>query len=289
MEEVKYSEDGKTLLRVPENYCGEFVVPEGVTTIGEAAFFGCNEIQSIRLPKSITKIEQWAFADCFSLKELIIPNTISVLEDAIFCKCGVKQVKIPTSVKVIKNNAFQYSGLTSLNLPDSVEEIGEWAFMGCRSLEKIHISSSVKKMGNAPFFCCGKIEQMTVDPSNQFFDSRDNCNAIIETSTNTLIRGCRNTIIPNTVTALEDGAFNECEGLKSISIPSSVVTIASNVFEDSFALEEVHFHHKDPNNIEFLEKWCSTKYKFNFYVPKGSENLYRQHPFFSHAKAIIGE
>ena len=100
----------------------------------------------------------------------------------------------------------------------SVTSIGEHAFEDC-SLTSINIPSSVTSIGKGAFGCGSSLTSITVDESNSVYDSRDKCNAIIETSSNTLIVGCPKTIIPNIVTSLGDYAFYNCSSMTSISIP----------------------------------------------------------------------
>ena len=112
------------------------------------------------------------------------------------------------SVTSIGNGAFYYcSGLTSVTIPNSVTSVGAWAFIGCSSLASI-----------------------SVENGNTVYDSRDNCNAIIHTETNTLIAGCKNTVIPNSVTEIGYNTFYYCSGLTSVTIPNSVTSIGDAAF-----------------------------------------------------------
>ena len=113
---------------------------------------------------------------------------------------------------------FRCSGLTSVTIGNSVTSIGEYAFRGCSGLTSMTIPNSVTSIGNAAFCGCSGLTSVTVDKNNGKYDSRDNCNAIIDTSTNTLIVGCKNTIIPNSVTSIGDGAFYGCSGLTSVTV-----------------------------------------------------------------------
>ena len=147
-----------------------------------------------------------------------IPSTIT--------RGGVKY-----TVTSIGDDAFRYcSSLTSITLPSGLTSIGHAAFLGCESLTSITIPSSVKSIGWDAFFECFSLTQIQVAPDNPVYDSRDNCNAIIETKSNTLIFGCASTIIPSSVKSIGEEAFYNCKSLTSINIPSSVKSIGEWAF-----------------------------------------------------------
>lgn len=131
------------------------------------------------------------------------------------------------TVTIIDSYAFYHcDGLTgTLVLPNTIEEIGDDAFDYCGFTGVVNIPASVEDIGYTPFYGCDGIEGFVVDPNNGDYDSRDNCNAIIRTYSNTLEIGCKNSTIPNTVVSIEEDAFNHVRGLTSITIPSSVTTI----------------------------------------------------------------
>ena len=123
------------------------------------------------------------------------------------------------SVTSIGNYAFSgCTGLTSITIPSSVTSIGRSAFYDCRSLTSITIPSSVTSIGNFAFDGCTGLTSIKVEAGNTKYDSRDNCNAIIETASNTLIAGCKTTTIPSSVTSIRNYAFSGCTGLTSVKI-----------------------------------------------------------------------
>ena len=130
---------------------------------------------------------------------------------------SVKYNGVTYSVTSIGRCAFDgCSSLTSIKIGKSVTSIGGYAFCGCSSLTSIEIPNSVTSIGDGAFVYCESLTSIIVDAGNTKYDSRNECNAIIETASNTLIAGCQNTIIPNSVTSIGDNAFNSCSGLTSI-------------------------------------------------------------------------
>jgi hypothetical protein len=142
--------------------------------------------------------------------------------------------------------AFQgCSGLTSITIPNNVTNIDQYAFSGCTSLTSITIPDSVTSIGDNVFSRCSSLTNIVVDSANTVFDSRDNCNAIIKTSTNELVVGCKSTVIPNTVTSIGDSVFYGCTSLTSITIPDSVTSIGNSVFYGCTGLTSITI----PNSV----------------------------------------
>ncbi len=151
-------------------------------------------------------------------------------------------VVIPSEV-VIKGKVYSVTSigdksfyncieLTSVTISEGVRRIGSSAFEGCTGLTSVTIPNSVTSIsGSYAFLGCSGLTSIVVETGNTVYDSRDNCNAIIQTATNELIQGCKSTVIPNSVTSIGRTAFYCCEGLTSVTIPNSVTSIGSSAFQ----------------------------------------------------------
>ena len=222
-------------------------IPNSVTSIGYNTFYYCSGLTSVTIPNSITSIGEFAFYGCSGLTSVTIGNSVTTIGEFAFYGCsGLTSVTIPNSVTSIGNYAFyNCSGLTSVTIPNSVTSIGYGAFANCSGLTSVTIPNSVTFISEIAFGGCSGLTSVTVDKDNGTYDSRDNCNAIIHTSTNKLIVGCNNTIIPNSVTSIGDNAFLVCSGLTSVTIPNSVTSIGKYAFYNCSGLTSVTI----PNSV----------------------------------------
>ena len=207
-------------------------LPESVTKIGSEAFSGCSGLTSITLPDSVTEIGDSAFSYCSDLTSITLPKNVTKIGSKAFSGCsGLTSITLPDSVTEIGDSAFSYcSDLTSITLPKNVTKIGSKAFSRCSGLTSITLPDSVTEIGAGVFAACSNLESIKVNENNKVYDSRENCNAIIKKSSNTLIAGCKNTKVPSGVTKIGDDAFYLCFGLTSITIPESVKEIGYRVF-----------------------------------------------------------
>ena len=212
-----------------------------VTSIGSSAFYKCTSLTSVTIPNSVTSIGDDAFYNCSGLTSVTIGNSVTSIGGYAFHSCsGLTSVTLGNSVTSIESCAFcNCSSLTSVTIPNSVISIGNGAFLGCSSLTSVTIPNSVTSIGNCAFTDCSGLTYIVVEGGNTTYDSRDNSNAIIKTETNTLLVGCKNTIVPNSVTSIGREAFYGCTGLTSITIPNSVTSIGYCAFLGCAALTNI--------------------------------------------------
>lgn len=212
-----------------------------IETETSTLILGCS---GTTIPTSVTVIGNYAFYGCQGMTSLTIPNSVTRIGNDAFSWCDLKTLKLPNSVRHIGFRAFQYYSndsfdtvYVSVNIPDSVETIGERAFYYCDFCD-VTIPASVTKMGELPFDF-RRIKSIVVDKANKVYDSRQNCNAIIETKTNTLLNACQNTTIPNSVRTIGEFSFGYLRGLESVMIPASVTEIKDYAFEGCYELRDV--------------------------------------------------
>lgn len=247
------------------------ILPDSVIEISEGAFYDCDNLNEIQLSSGLKRIETEAFSYCRRLKAVRIPSTVEYIGEGIFGDChslehiyvdpenlyyysegnciiekysetliaGCKTTKIPYGVTRIGAWAFSGCMLRSIDLPGSVTEICGSAFCNCISLRALYIPSSINHIDSGAFSHCVGLETICVDPENERYDSREDCNGIVQNDT--LILGCKNTVIPESVTVIgsfafdgsdiryldlshirriEEGAFRFCRLLKEASLPN---------------------------------------------------------------------
>ena len=271
---------GKQAFRFPKSV-KKVTIPGSVKKIGEGAFWGSEGLTSITIPASVTHIGDYAFADCGGLTKITvakknrtynsrgncnaiiktktntliagckntkIPDSVTSIATGAFEGCyGLTKIKIPDSVTSIGNSAFRYcERLKSITIPNRVTSIEAWAFSGC-GLSGITIPASVTSIDKTAF--CGDFTKITVAEGNRKYDSRNHCNAIIETGTNTLITGCKSTKIPDSVTRIGDWAFWGC-AMTKIKIPDSVTSIGKEAFSECSRLTGIIWNGKTYTSVD---------------------------------------
>ena len=207
------------------------VIEDGVTSIGNSAFFYCTSLTSITIPNSVTSIEPYAFYNCNSLTSITIPNSVTSIGNFAFSDCSsLTSITIPDSVTSIGNYAFAYcEGLTSITIPDSVTSIGAYAFSYCSSLTSITIPDSVTSIGNGAFDNCSSLTSITI--SDRVTSIKPYAFSYCSSLTSITI--------PNSVTSIENFAFSKCSSLTNITIPDSVTSIGSSAFNGCSSLQTI--------------------------------------------------
>ena len=256
---IKYrlNEDKLTAeVRQMMGYKGDIIIPETivfneatyrVTSIGYEAFKGCSSLTSIVIPDSVRSIGEEAFKGCTFLKSIPIPDGVTSIGEQAFFQCkSLKSITIPASVTSIGNGAFSYcDSLKSITIPASVTCIGEVP-------GNYHPVRGVLEKARALQNPCRSLTEIIVAEGNTVYDSRENCNAIIHTATNTLVWGCQNTIIPDSVKCIGYTAFDECKNLTSIVIPNGVEKIEYLAFQECVNLTSVTI----PDSVTSIENFA---------------------------------
>ena len=259
---VKYSKDGRKLLKATEglrgaysvkegtriicdsafswrSYLSEIVIPASVNSIGHGAFTGCSSLTCISIPKSVICLNGNPFFLWNSKLECLSPNF--VYEDNVlfnkdksriisFRNRNVESYVIPSSVTSIGDRAFNdCSSLSEIVIPASVTNIGDFAFCSCRSLCKIVIPASVTSIGDHAFSSCSSLYEIVIPASVTSIgdDAFHDCSSLSEI------------VIPSSVTSIGDSAFWGCSSLSEIVIPSSVTSIGDSAFSDCHSLSKI--------------------------------------------------
>ena len=202
----------------------------GLISLG-SDFYGCSQLTSIIIPKNVTNLTQtsnWnsTFMWCYNLISVTLGDKIESIGDKTFYHC---------------------TALKSINIPKNLKTVGKEAFYGCQSLTTLTIPKDLTNIGDNAFVYCSGLTYIVVEEGNPIYDSRNNCNALIETASNSLIIGSNNTIIPNDIKEIKPNALNGRSGLTSLTIPKSVATIGSGAFNGCGGLVSIVVEEGNPN------------------------------------------
>ena len=255
---VKYSKDGRKLLKAPTTLSGTYSIKKTTEIICDRAFSGCYKLTSVIIPNSVKNIGEWAFKYCISLSSIDIPNSVKSIGNNAFALCSsLKYISIPESVICLNGNPFCYwygeieclsanfiyeddvlfnkdkseiisfrnKKIMSYIIPDNVTSIRDGAFDGCSCLSSFAISDSVTSIGNFAFFNCSSLSSL---------------------------------VIPDSVTSMGDGAFFNCSSLSSLVIPDSVVSIGDGAFEGCSSLSSLAISDSITSIGDFAFNGCSS-------------------------------
>ena len=221
-DEEEETEDGLVIVT-------DLVIPFGITKINDYAFTDAYCLESVTIPWGVTAIGDYAFYSACA-KDLTIPGSVTTIGDHAFDSWNMTSLTIPGAVTDIGSCAFSAcTRMTSLTIENGVASIGESAFSTCWSLTSVTIPESVTSLGEGVFAGCTELTSIEVAAGNAYYDSRGGCNAIIETSSNILVAGCVNTVVPNGITSIGYGAFERSK-LTTLRLPSSVTSIGQYAY-----------------------------------------------------------
>ena len=240
------------------------VISEGTEIVNDDAFAYCLNLESISLPATLEILAPASFRGCSAVESISIAEGNGTYDSREGCNAiietdkgtlvlGCKATRIPGGVTAIGECAFigqqciggmaipegvkmlgcrafaDCTGLRHISLPQSLQSIGEGAFEGCASLEEMAIPEGVREIGNSMVAGCARLGRLTVSLKNKWYDSRQDCNAIISTQEDCLVAGCGNSVIPEGVRSIGEKAFSS-SAICSIRIPASVTQIVRTAF-----------------------------------------------------------
>lgn len=308
------------------NLSGELILPPTLESIGHYAFANCSGFTGyVHIPNATLEIGDYAFSGCHGITGVTIGISLNYYGDGAFELCNNLLVMSvdpenpyfdsrDNSQAIIKTSENKLVGACNrTTIPNTVTSIGDFAFNNCRYLNSIYIPSSVESMGTGAFANCTSMLEIVVDDDNSVYDSRNNCNAIIETATNTLLYASIGTVIPDDVTSIGDYAFSgrsnisgdlvipegivsigycafsDCTGFTGrLEIPGTVVSIGGSAFDNCNGITEVFVLAETPptlgDNSVFSGFLCQT-----LNVPCGCIPAYQNSDWSSYFTTIVDD
>ena len=228
-----YTYDSRSPWYSCRTYIKRVVMQQGVTSIGDHAFWDCSGLTSVTIPDGVTSIGDSAFSGCAALTSVTIPEGVTSIGDYAFAYCvSLTSVTIPDGVTSIGDSAFSgCTALTSVTIPGSVTSIGGGAFSGCTSLTSVAIPSSVTEIGGSAFSGCTGLTSVTIpDSVTSIGDSVfSGCTALTAVT------------ISDGVTAIGGSTFSNCIRLAKVTIPKSVTSIGKNAFYYCESIADVYY------------------------------------------------
>ena len=229
-----------------------------------------NKAYNVSMNKNynVIGIDDGTFSGCDATK-IIIPNSVISIGNRAFAGCLMSSIEMSNNLTTIGEWAFsQCINLTAITLPDGLTSIGSMAFRECTSLTSILIPQSVANIGDCPLTGCTSINTIKVAPGNTLYDSRSDCNAIIETATNTLIQTCKNSTVPNGVEKIAYHAFDDYPSRTSITLPKSLREIGYGAFDHLTSLTSIVI----PSGVTIIGEqafFCCSGLTNYLYLPEG--------------------
>lgn len=256
----------------------EIVVEEGITGIGESAFFWCRNLEEVKLPESLTKLSDEAFYECNALEKINLPNNLETIGDGVFYKCALKKLEIPESVSNIGSNAFsQCRNLEEVNIPKGITKVSKGTFFGCSSLKKIDLPENLESIGENAFSGCMKFQEIKIPETVSSIGNRafSSCVAIkeirwpdkVKTINDYMFDGCKQlkkVYFPKNLYHIGDSAFRDCISMEEMKVPQTVKTIGDYAFAGCTKLQNIEL----PDRLTVLESdifnGCTSLKEFQF-------------------------
>ena len=290
---VVFTKDKTCLISYPSGKAGDYVIPQGVTRIGEFAFDGCHSLTRVTIPNSVTNIGGEAFRNCTRLTPMAISASVKSIGRNPFTGCDrLASLTVDAANPAYASSAagvlfdkqktclISYSACKdgSYVIPDSVTSIGACAFVRCTNLTNVTIPNSVTSIGDCAFYDCSRLANVTI-PSRVtsigqcvFVGCRGLTNVTIPNSVVSIgyaaffgCAGLTNVTIPNSVTSIGVQAFWGCSGLTTVTIPASVTTIEGEAFNSCTNLTSAYFEGNAPSSDSSV--FAGAKNAAVYYLP----------------------
>lgn len=235
---------------------GDIEIPEGVISIEERAFAGCQSITSVNVPNSCHSIGEYAFEDCKNLKKINLPDELYVLGNGAFTDCvSLNNIILPPEIELIEDDVFSgCTSLTEISIPDSVTELGWGVFYGCTSLTDVRLPEGITEIGGSLFHNCTSLESITLPDSAELIQNYafENCTSLTHITLpdsvyfigESVFKDCTSLSsihLAKELTSINKYAFKNCTSLSEITLPDSVMKILQSAFEGCTGLKSITF------------------------------------------------